>query len=86
MIKLDNHSSAMTRIENCPKVCCTMQVFFLLLEPVAFIFLFPSLRFFTSWLLELTSSVTTKQFVLCNNFIKKPTMFWKMPNENDIRR
>ena len=42
MIKFDNHSRAMTRIENCQKVCCTIRVFVLLLEPVAFILLFPS--------------------------------------------
>ena len=46
MIKLDNHSRAMTRIENFPKVCCTMQVFFLLLEAIAFILLFASSHFF----------------------------------------
>ena len=37
MIKFDNHSRAMTRIENCQKVCCTIRVFVLLFEPVAFI-------------------------------------------------
>ena len=40
---------------------------------------------FKSWLLELTSSIATKQFVLCDNFVKKPTMLWKTPNENGIR-
>ena len=37
MIKFDNHSCAMTRIENCQKVCCIIRVFVLLLEPFAFI-------------------------------------------------
>ena len=46
MIKFNNHSRAMTRIENCQKVCCTIRVFVLLLEPVAFILLFPPSRFF----------------------------------------
>ena len=85
MIKFDNHSRAMTRMENCQKVCCTIRVFVLLLEPVAFILLFPSSRFFASWLLEIASSVTRKQFVLCNNFVEKPTTLWKTPDENDIR-
>ena len=42
LIKFDNHSRAMTRVENCQKVCCTMRVLVLLLEPVALILLFPS--------------------------------------------
>ena len=46
MIEFDNHSCAMTRIENCQKVCCTIRVFVLPLEPVAFISLFPLLRLF----------------------------------------
>ena len=46
MIKLDNHSRAMTRIENCQKVRCTIRVFVLLLEPVTFLLLFPSSRLF----------------------------------------
>lgn len=77
--QVDNHSHAMTRIENCQKVC--------FLEPVAFILFYCSHRriCFTSGLLELASSVTGKQFVLCDNFIEKPRMLWKMPDENDIR-
>ena len=85
--QVDNHSHAMTRIENCQKVCCTIRVFVCFLEPVAFILFYCSHRriCFTSGLLELASSVTGKQLVLCDNFIEKPRMLWKMPDENDIR-
>ena len=87
MIKFDNNSPAMTRIENCQKVCCSIRVFVLLLEPVAFIVLFPSSRlFYVGVTLALASSVTRKQFVLCDNFFEKPTMLWKTPDENDICR
>ena len=87
MIMFDNHSPAMTRIENCQKVCCSIRVFVLLLEPVAFIVLFPSSRlFYVGVTLALASSVTRKQFVLCDNFVEKPTMLWKTPDENDICR
>lgn len=87
MIKFENHSPAMTRIENCQKVCCSIRVFVLLLEPVAFIVLFPSSRlFYVGVTLALASSVTRKQFVLCDNFVEKPTMLWKTPDENDICR
>ena len=87
MIMFDNHSPAMTRIENCQKVCCSIRVFVWLLEPVAFIVLFPSSRlFYVGVTLALASSVTRKQFVLCENFVEKPTMLWKTPDENDICR
>ena len=86
MIKFDNHSRAMTRIENCQKVCCTIRVFVLLLEPITFILLFPSSRLFYVGVARTdASSVTRKQFVLCDNFVEKPTMLWKTPDENDIR-
>jgi len=85
MIKFDNHSRGMTRLENCQKVCCTIRVFVLLPEPVAFILLCPSSGLFYVGLLELASSVTREQFVLCDNFVEKPTMSWKTSDENNIR-
>ena len=78
MIKFDNHSPAMTRIENCQKVCCSIRVFVLLLEPVAFIVLFPSSRlFYVGVTLALASSVTRKQFVLPENNLSYATISLK---------
>ena len=85
MIKFDNHSGAMTRIENCQKVCLHDEFLFCFLNPLPLFYCSHRRISFTSWLLELASSVTRKQFVLCDNFVEKPTMLWKTPDENDIR-